>query len=122
MSSFYSIYPTINVKFILSSISSGLLDWSVNHTSKEEHSVFIVFIIVKTYREIFSNCPNCLFGTKLNNTFDACWELFLIKLQWTNTTSTDSNLGTFSPFLLLSTNFFVLPNNFILSEVNNSDF
>ena len=56
----------------LSSISSGLLDWSVNQTSTEENSVFTVFIIVKTCGEIFSNCPNFLFGTKLNKTFDAC--------------------------------------------------
>ena len=58
---------------ILSSISSGLLDWSVNQAWTEENSVFTVFIIVKTWGEIFSNCPNCLFGGKLNNTFDACW-------------------------------------------------
>ena len=64
---FYN-YPIINVKFTLSSISSGLLDWSVNHTSTEENSVLTVFIIVKTCGEMFSNCPNCLFGAKLNNT------------------------------------------------------
>ena len=44
----------------------------MNHISTEENSVFIVLIIVKTCGEIFSNCPNFLFGTKLNNTFDAC--------------------------------------------------
>ena len=69
----YNIYPIISVKLKLSSISSALLDWSVNHTSTEENSVFTVFIIVKTCGEIFNSCPNCLFGTKINNTFDACW-------------------------------------------------
>ena len=59
-------------KLTLFSISSGLLDWSVNQNSTEENSVFAVFIIVKTCGEIFNNCLNCLFGTKLNNTFDAC--------------------------------------------------
>ena len=59
-------------KLTLFSISSGLLDWSVNQNSTEENSVFAVFIIVKTCGEIFNNCPNFLFGTKLNNTFDAC--------------------------------------------------
>ena len=41
-----------------------LLDWSVNQTSTLENSVFTVFIIVKTCGEIFSNCPNSLFGDK----------------------------------------------------------
>ena len=70
---FYNIYPIISVKLTLSSISSALLDWSVNHTSTEGNSVLTVFIIVKTCGEMFNSCPNCLFGTKLNNTFDACW-------------------------------------------------
>ena len=57
----------------LSSISSALLTWSVNQTSTKENSVLTVFIIVKECGEIFINCPNCLFGTKLNKTFDECW-------------------------------------------------
>ena len=32
-----------------------------------------VFIIVKLPGWIFINCPHCLFGTKLNKTFDECW-------------------------------------------------
>ena len=52
---------------MLSSISSALLDWSVNC---EENSVFTVFIIVNAWGEIFINCPNFLFGTKVNKTFD----------------------------------------------------
>ena len=70
---FYNIYPIISVKLTLSSISSALLEWSVNQTSTEENSAFTVFIIVKTCGEMFNSCSNYLFGTKLNNTFDACW-------------------------------------------------
>ena len=61
------------MRFTLSSISSALLDWSVNQTSTEENSVFAVLIIVNAWGEIFINCPNFLFGTKVNKTFDACW-------------------------------------------------
>ena len=62
----------ISVKLTLSSISSALLAWSLNQTSTEENSVLSVFIIVKEYVEIFTNCPSCLFGTKVNKTFDVC--------------------------------------------------
>ena len=61
----------ISVK-ILSSISSALLIWSVNQTLAREISVLIVFIIVKECGEIFINCPNCVFGKKVNKTFDVC--------------------------------------------------
>ena len=61
------------MRFTLSSFSSALLAWSVNQTSTEENSVFAVFIIVNTCGEISSNCPNSLFGTQVNNTFDVCW-------------------------------------------------
>ena len=44
---------------------------------------------------------------------------FLTKFQCTKTSSTDSD--TFSLFLSESTSFFVLPNNFIVSGVNNSN-
>ena len=86
-------------------ISSALLTWSVNQTLTEENSVLTVFIIVKECGEIFINCPNCLFGTKLNKTFDVCWSSFLTKLQWTKITSTDSNFGTFSLYFSLSAPF-----------------
>ena len=56
----------------LSSISSALV-WSVNQTSIKQNSVWTVFIIVKECGEIFIDCPNCLFGKKLNKTFDVCW-------------------------------------------------
>ena len=62
----------ISVELILSSISVALLTWSLNETSTEKNSVLTVFIIVKKCGEIFINCPNCLFGTKLNKTFDVC--------------------------------------------------
>ena len=44
----------------------------VHHTSVNENYVFVVPSIVRECGEIFINCPNCLFGTKVNNTFDAC--------------------------------------------------
>ena len=69
---FYNISLIISVKLTLSSISSALLDLSVSHISTKGNSVLTVFIIVKTCGEIFNSCTNCLFGTKLNNTFDAC--------------------------------------------------
>ena len=56
----------------LSSISSALLAWSVNQTSAKENSVLTAFLIVRECDEIFTNCPNCLFGTKLNKAFDVC--------------------------------------------------
>ena len=63
----------ISVKLKLSSIWSTLLTWSVNQTLIEENSVLTEFIIVKECGEIFINCPNCLFGTKVNKTFEICW-------------------------------------------------
>ena len=57
---------------LLSSISCGLLTSSIKQTSTEENSVLTVFIIVKERGEIFINSPNCLFGTKVNKTFDMC--------------------------------------------------
>ena len=72
ISHFYNNYRIINVKFTLSSISSALLVSSVNQTSTKENSVLNVFIILKEWGEIFINCGNCLFGTKLNKTFNVC--------------------------------------------------
>ena len=65
---FYNVYPIISVQSTLSSISSALPAWSVNQTSTEENSVLTVFIITKEWGEIFINCPNSLFGTKVNKT------------------------------------------------------
>ena len=35
-------------------------------------SVFVVFNIVNECGDILINWPNCLFGTKVNNTLNAC--------------------------------------------------
>ena len=63
----------IRVILTLSSISSCLLFWSINHASMNENSVFAVFNIVNEWCAIVINGLNCLFGTKVNNTLDACW-------------------------------------------------
>ena len=102
ISHFYKGYPIIIVKLILSSISSALLTWSVKQTSTKENSVLIVFLIVKQ----LINFPTCLFGTKVNQTFEACWQSFLTRLQCTKAISTDSIFGTFSQILSLATSFF----------------
>ena len=62
----------ISVKLTLSSISRGLLFWSVNHTSIDKNFVLVVLSIVNECDAIFISCPNCLFGKKVNNTLDAC--------------------------------------------------
>ena len=78
ISHFYNVYPIISVKLTLSSISSALLKWSVNQTSTKENSIAIVFIIVKERGEIFINCANCLFGTKVNKIFTCVGNHFWI--------------------------------------------
>ena len=84
----------------------------------DEDSVFVVFNIFNVAFNIV-NWPNCLVGTALNNTLDACWKLLLTKLHCTKKSSADSNFGTFSPSLSWSTSFFVLPYNFIVSKDNS---
>ena len=39
----------------------------------DENSVFCVLSIVNECGDILINYRNCLFGTKVNNSFDACW-------------------------------------------------
>ena len=39
----------------------------------DENFVFVVFSIVNECGDMLINCPNCLFGTKVNNIFYACW-------------------------------------------------
>ena len=75
----------------------------------DKNSVFVMLNIINECSAILINCPNCLFGTKVNNIFDACWWLLFTKLQCTKTTSADS---TSSPSLSSSTSFFVLLNSF----------
>ena len=51
--------------FILSSISSGLEFWSVNHTSIYENSESNVYKNIKFLDKIFNNWPNDSFGENL---------------------------------------------------------
>ena len=59
--------------FILSSISSGLEFWPVNHTSIYENSELKVFENIKFMGEISNNCPNDLLGTNVYKTLEFCW-------------------------------------------------
>ena len=54
--------------FILSSISSGLECWSLNHTSIYENSESSVYL-----GEISNNWPNDLLGTNVYKTLEFCW-------------------------------------------------
>ena len=58
--------------FILSSISSGLEFWSVNHTSIYESSELKVFKNIKFLGEISNKWTNDLFGTNLYKTLELC--------------------------------------------------
>ena len=58
--------------FILSSISSGLEFWPVNHTSVYENSESKVFENIKFMGEISNNCPNDLLGTNVYETLEFC--------------------------------------------------
>ena len=58
------------MKFILSSIFSGLEFWSVNHTSICESFEFNVFKNIKFWGEISNNWPNDLLGTNVYKTLD----------------------------------------------------
>ena len=59
--------------FILSSISSGLEFWSVNHKSICENPEPNVFENVKFSGEILNNWPNDLLGTCVCKTLEFCW-------------------------------------------------
>ena len=58
--------------FILSSISSGLEFWPVNHSSIYEISESKVFENIKFMGEISNNCPNDLLGTNVYKTLEFC--------------------------------------------------
>ena len=58
---------------ILSSISSGLEFWSVNHNSIYENSELKVFNNIKCLGEIFNNWPNYLLGTNAYKALESCW-------------------------------------------------
>ena len=55
--------------FILSSISSGLKFWSVNHNSVNENSELRVFKNIKVLGKISSNLPNDLLRTNVYKTW-----------------------------------------------------
>ena len=82
----------------------------------DENSVYVVLSFINDCGAILINCPNCLFGNKVNNAFGAyCYWLDY------NATSTDSSFGTSCLSLSWSTSFFILPKSFIVSEDNNPD-
>ena len=105
-----------NIRFTLSSISNGLLLWPV-----------ILWLFHQSQSLKFSKTLNCMvlhltnqnkiLRIKVYNTLDFCCYWLSTKLHCTETISNTSRLGTFSPFFVLSINFFVLPNNFIVSGV-----
>ena len=68
----------ISVKLTLSSISSALITFGLLSKPKENRRKFslTVFIIVKECSEIFINCLNCLFRTKVNKTIMCFDNLF----------------------------------------------
>ena len=61
------------VKFILPSISSDLLFWSVNHTLMYENLELNAFKNIKFVCETCNNWPNDFFGTNVYKTYEPCW-------------------------------------------------
>ena len=61
------------VMFILSSVSSGVEFWSVNHTSVYESSELKVFKNIKFLGEISNNWSNDLLRTNVYKTPESCW-------------------------------------------------
>ena len=59
--------------FILSSISSGLEFWSVNHTLIYQNSESKVFENITFLGEISHNWPNDLLGINVYKTLESCW-------------------------------------------------
>ena len=59
--------------FTLSSISSGLEFWSLNHTPINENSESKIFKNIKFFGEISNNWPNHLLGTNVYKTLEFCW-------------------------------------------------
>ena len=58
--------------FILSSVSSNLKFWSVNHNSIYENSESNFFKNVLCLGEISDNWPKDLLGTNVYKTFNCC--------------------------------------------------
>ena len=59
--------------FILSSVSSGLKFWLVNHTSIYENYGSKVFKNIKCFGEISNNWPKIVLGTNVYKTYEFCW-------------------------------------------------
>ena len=59
--------------FILSSVSSSLEIWSVNHASIYENSELYVFKNIKFLREISRNWPSNILETHVHKTVKSCW-------------------------------------------------
>ena len=59
--------------YVLSSISSDLEIWSVNHTSTFNNSESKVFKNIKFLAEIANNWPNALLETKVYKTLESYW-------------------------------------------------
>ena len=58
---------------VLSSISSGLDFWLVNHTSIYRNSELKVFKDIKFFDEISNNWPNDLLGANVYKALESCW-------------------------------------------------
>ena len=58
--------------FILSSISSSLEFWSINHTSLYKNSESKDFKNIKLLGEISNNWPNDVLGTNVYKTLESC--------------------------------------------------
>ena len=67
---------------ILSSISGGLENWSVNHTSIYENEELKVFLKTKFLGETSNNWPNDLLRINVYTTLESFWSSLLTILQW----------------------------------------
>ena len=104
---------------ILSSISSGLEFWSVNHSSIYKKSESKVFKNITFQGEISNKWPNDLFERTTYKILEPCWYTLLTLLQCTNTTAVISKSGIFSPFSYFIILLLDLPSNFVVSGVEN---
>ena len=108
ISHFISIHQLISkVKFILSSISSGWIFWSVNYTSIYENAEWMLLKNINFDGK--SNCPNGLLE-EMCTTFLIC---VLTRFHWTSIASVISSNDMFSPFLSLAILLAVLSSNYI---------
>ena len=84
--------------YLLSSISSGLEFWSVNHISIYENSASKVFKHTKLLHELSNNWPHNFLGINVYKTLESCWQSLFLILKWANTSSVISKWGAFLPF------------------------